>query len=123
MAQPGGIVGVFVAGDDLIDALPQQGQRFMAHTVILTRIAQARSQVAGQMMALIESSQREKPGITGDLAAGEVSANGLTVEAETQLWYTSCHVVDAPKGSAGFSQNPAFMLLLEHPFSFCQQNQ
>ncbi len=31
MTQTVGIVGVFVAGHDLIDALPQQGQRVMAH--------------------------------------------------------------------------------------------
>jgi hypothetical protein len=29
---------------------------------------------------------------------------------------------DAPKRSAEFSENSPFMHLLEHPFSFCQQN-
>jgi len=47
----------------------------------------------------------------------------MTIEGEDQLWYTVCHLVDAPKGDAGFCENPVFMHLLEHPFFFCQQNQ
>src|SRR2546428_4373013 len=35
-----GVVGIFVAGDDLIDALQQQGQRTMAHAVVLTTIVE-----------------------------------------------------------------------------------
>ena len=33
MAQTVGIVSVFVSGDDLVDALPRQGQRIVAHTL------------------------------------------------------------------------------------------
>ena len=44
VAQTIGVVGVFVAGDDLIDALPQQRQRIMAHALTLAQIAQACSQ-------------------------------------------------------------------------------
>jgi len=39
VAQTIGIVGVFISGHDLVDALPQQGQRIMAQTVVLSRIA------------------------------------------------------------------------------------
>ncbi len=76
----------------------------MTDTVILPRIAEELSQIVGDMMVLIEGPQRQQTGIAGDLAAREVSANGLmTVEGEAQLWYTTCHVWDAPKRCAGFS--------------------
>ena len=38
-------------------------------------------------MALIEGSQRQQTGVTGNLAAGKIGADGLmTVEGEVQLW-------------------------------------
>jgi hypothetical protein len=38
-------------------------------------------------MALIEGTQWQETGITGDLAAGKIGADGLmTVEGEAQLW-------------------------------------
>ena len=87
VAQTIGVVGILVAGNDLIDALPQQRQRVMTHAVILTRIAQACSPVAGQTMVLIEGTQGQQTGITGDLATRKIGADGLmTVEGEGQLW-------------------------------------
>ena len=74
MAQTVGIVGVFVSGDDLVDALPQQRQRIMAQAVVLSRIAELRGPVAGQMMALVEGAQRQQAGIAGDLAPGKIGA-------------------------------------------------
>jgi hypothetical protein len=39
------------------------------------------------MLALIEGSQRQPTGVTGNLATGKIGANGLmTVEGEVQLW-------------------------------------
>jgi|SRR5579875_971077 len=38
MTQTVGIVGIFVAGHDLINALPQQLQRIMAHPLVVSRI-------------------------------------------------------------------------------------
>ena len=46
-----------------------------------------------------------------------------TVEGESQLWYTLCQVMGAPKGNAGFSENPVFIYLLEHPFFFGERIQ
>jgi hypothetical protein len=87
MTQTVGIVGVFVAGHDLIEALPQQGQGIVMHAVILTRIAEQLGQVTGQMVTLIEAPQKQKTGIAGDLAPGKIGADGLmTVEGEVQLW-------------------------------------
>ncbi len=82
-----GVVGIFVAGDNLINALPQQPQRIMAQTVMLPRIAKNRTPITSQMVALIESAQRQQTGVAGDLTAGKISANGLmTVEGEAELW-------------------------------------
>ncbi len=87
VAQTIGIVGVFVSGHDLVDALPQQSQRIMAQAVGLPRIAELRGPVVGQMMALIEGAQGQQTGIAGDLAPGKIGADGLmTVEGEAQLW-------------------------------------
>ncbi len=39
VAQAAGVAGVFVSGDDLVEALPQQRQRIMTQAVLLPRIA------------------------------------------------------------------------------------
>ena len=42
--------------------------------------------VAGQMMTLIEGSQGQKTGVTGDPTAGKIGVNGLmTMEGEREL--------------------------------------
>jgi hypothetical protein len=52
----------------------------------LPRIAEASGPVTSQMMPLIKGSQRQQTGITGNLAAGKIGADGLmTVEGEVQL--------------------------------------
>ena len=87
VAQAVGIVGVFVAGDDLIDALPQQLQRIVTDAVIFARVAEERRQIASHMMALVKSAQWQQPGVAGDLPTGKIGTNGLmTVEGEAQLW-------------------------------------
>src|SRR5512146_1331147 len=57
MAQAVGVVGVFVAGDDLVNALAQQQQRVMFDALFVSRIAEQFGQIAGQMMALVEGAQ------------------------------------------------------------------
>ena len=90
----------------------------MAYSIILPRVAEERCPIASQMVALIKGSQRQQTGIAGHLAIREVSQNGLiAVEGEAQLWYTRCHVWDAPKRCTGFSENPMFMHFFEHPCS------
>jgi len=87
VAQTVGVVGIFVAGDNLINALPQQPQRIMMQAVVLSWIAEASGPVTSQMMALIEGSQRQQTGVAGNLATGKIGANRLmTVEGEVQLW-------------------------------------
>jgi hypothetical protein len=68
VAQMVGVVGFFISGHALIDALPSQRQRIMAHAVVLTGIAELRRQFTGEMMALIDGPQRQQTGIAGDLA-------------------------------------------------------
>ena len=59
----------------------------MMNAVVLPRIAEESGPVAGQMMTLIESSQGQKTGVAGDLAARKIGADGLmTMEGERKLW-------------------------------------
>ena len=70
----------------------------MTDPVIVSRITEQSDQIGGQMMSLIAGPQRQQTGVAGDLAAREISADRLmTVEGEAQLWYTTCHVWDAPR--------------------------
>ena len=87
MAQTISVIGVFVSGDDLIDALPQQRRRIVLYAVHLTRVAEVFGPIPRQMMALIEGAQGQQTGVAGDLAAGKIGADGsMTVEGEGQLW-------------------------------------
>ena len=96
----------------------------MPNSAALPGIAEVLSQFLRQSMALIEGAQGQKSGIAGDLPTGKISADELpTVEGESQLWYTLCQVMGAPKGNAGFSENPVFINLLEHPFFFGEKIQ
>ena len=81
VAQTIGIVSLFVAGHDLVDALSQQFKRVVTDVVVLPRIAEQCSQIASQMMAFVEGAQRQQTGVAGDLPAGKIGVNGLiTVE-------------------------------------------
>ena len=58
----------------------------MAQAVVLPRIAQVSGPLLGEMMALIEGSQRQQTGVTGNLTARKIGTDGLmTVEGEVQL--------------------------------------
>jgi len=105
MAQAVGIISVLVASDDLLDALAKQRQNRVTNTLVFSRITDPLSQITSESVALVESTQRQQTGVTADLSAGKISVNGsMSVEGENQLWYTVCHVADAPKGSAGFTK-------------------
>src|SRR5208337_5499885 len=87
VTQSVGVVGVFVSGDDLVEALPQQRQRVVLNAILVPRIAEQLGQLAGQTMALIEGAQGQKTGIAGDLPTGKIGADGLmAVEGEAELW-------------------------------------
>jgi hypothetical protein len=87
VAQTIGVIGIFVSGNDLIDALPQERRRIVLHALFLTRVAEAFGPVPRQMMALIEGAQGQQTGVAGDPAAGKIGADKLmTVEGEGQLW-------------------------------------
>jgi hypothetical protein len=58
----------------------------MAHPLVISRIAEERGPVAGQMMAFVKRSQRQQTGVTGDLASGKITVNGtMAVEGEAEL--------------------------------------
>jgi hypothetical protein len=71
-------------------------------------------------MPLIKGPQRQQAGISGDLTARKISANGsVSVEGKGKLWYiTRCHFWDAPKGNAGFAKNPVFITPFRASFLF-----
>jgi hypothetical protein len=97
VAQPVGVVGVFVSGDDLVEALPQQRQRVVLNAIAVPRIAEQLGQITGQTMALIKSPQGQKTGITGDLTARKIGADRLIpVEEEAELWSTISHFTHPP---------------------------
>src|SRR5258708_13476682 len=53
-------------------------------------------------VVIFSSAQRQKAGITGDLAAGKISPNEvMTVEGKGQLWYNTLHqAMHVPNGTA-----------------------
>jgi hypothetical protein len=75
----------------------------MPNTAALPGIPEVLSQLPRESMALIEGTQGQESGIAGDLPTGKISTDELaTVEGESELWYTLCQVMGAPKGNAGF---------------------
>jgi hypothetical protein len=105
MAQPVRIVGILVAGHDLVEALAEQREDRMLHALIVARIPQPPGQIASESLALIESAQGQETGVTGDLPARKIHADGFgAVEEEGKLCYTGCHALDAPKGNSGFAK-------------------
>jgi hypothetical protein len=64
----------------------QQRQRVMAYPFIISRVAEELDQIAGQMMALVKSAQRQQTGVTGDLASRKITLHGtMVVEGEAEL--------------------------------------
>ena len=103
MAQAIGVVRVFIARDDLIDALAEERQYRMMDPFIFTKVTHALRQNDSESMTLVESAKGQKAGVTADLPAAKIHMDGLgTVEREIKLCYTSCQFADAPKGNAGF---------------------
>ena len=86
MTQAVGVVSVFVSGHDLIKALSEERQRVVSHSFVISRIAEELDQVTRQMMPLVKGTQRQQPGVTGDLATGKITVNGtMLVEGEAEL--------------------------------------
>jgi hypothetical protein len=82
-----GVVSILIAGDNLIQALPQKGPGVMPHPVLLSAIPEESGPIVAQMMTLVEAAQWEQTSIAGDLPTGEIGADTLmTIEAEAQLW-------------------------------------
>jgi hypothetical protein len=57
----------------------------MPHAILRARIVEPRGPLASQMMALVESAQRQQAGIAGDLPTGEIDLHGFAVEGEAVL--------------------------------------
>src|SRR5260370_21704619 len=72
---PVGVVGVFVASDDLVETLAKQRQPRVTNARIVALITDTICQAACEPMTLIKGSQRQQTGITGDLTTRKISSN------------------------------------------------
>ena len=68
---------------------------------LLAGIAQPPGPIPSEYITLVESAQGQKTGITAQLPAGKIRADGLTAIEEARLWSTVCRAMDAPKRNAG----------------------
>jgi hypothetical protein len=94
----------------------------MTHTRIVAIITDALCQAASEAMPLIKSPQRQQAGITGDLTARKISANGsVSVEGKRKLWYEMSRF-GCSERECWVRENPVFINLLEHLFFFRSQN-
>src|SRR5262249_24606473 len=55
-----GVIGVFIAGDNLIEALPQQGLRVVLHPVLLAPITEESGPILAEMMTLIKPPEADQ---------------------------------------------------------------
>lgn len=83
VAQEGGIVGVLVAGRDLVDALAQKIKRRMLDVARVALVAQQPLESGRQPQALVELAQQDQSGLAGDRASLKVEHQpGLESEAK-----------------------------------------
>ena len=67
-----GGVGVFLAGDDRIEPLPQQARQRRGHVVRAPRVGQGPHEAGRESAMRIELSLGQAPGVAGALAALEI---------------------------------------------------
>jgi hypothetical protein len=93
VAQQSGVVGVFVAGHDLIEALREQRLRGMVLALRQARVGPRCRPAAGQVMTYVKLPQRQQSGVGTDLPAVEVGHDSaIPVEGKIQLCLnTLCH--------------------------------
>src|SRR5207247_10356754 len=84
VAQTIGVIGIFVSGHDLIEALSQQHRRIVLHALFLTWVAEAFGPVPSQMMALIEGAQRQQTG--SKARSGSRPARRRAAAADRRCW-------------------------------------
>jgi hypothetical protein len=77
VAKSVGVVGVLVARNDLVEALPKQRQYGMTNPFLFARITNVFCQPASEPIALIKGPQWQKTGVRTDLSTGKISSNGL----------------------------------------------
>lgn len=70
VAQESGIIGIFVAGRDLIDPLAQQIECGMLDIAPVALVNHQFFEASGQLEPLVELAQQHQARLTGDLAPG-----------------------------------------------------
>jgi hypothetical protein len=99
--------------------LAKQRQPRVTHARIVALITDTLCQAAREPITLIEGSQRQQTGITGDLTTRKISPNGsASVEGKRKLWYiTKCHLLVLRKRMLG-SRKPSVHQSFRAPFLF-----
>jgi hypothetical protein len=118
VAQQARIVGIFVAGDDLIEALRQQGWRSVLQRFWQPGVAQRRRPSTGQAITLIKLTQRQQTSVGTDLPAIKLrSDRPIPIEGKLELCLnTVCHLGILQKRVLGSQKTQCFSALLEHPY-------
>ncbi len=89
VAQKSGIVGVFVARGDLIDALAQQIEGGMFDIAPVALISHQSFEASAQLEPLVEFPQQHQARLAGNLAPGEIQRQ-LGLESKAKLDMTLC---------------------------------
>ena len=102
-AQPVGVVAVFVAGGDLVDALAEQVVHGMADLAGLARVVHQTGHLRGKAEGLIDRGEQHEPAVGGDVTAIKSAHHRLVrKESEVQLRNTVCHFAES-SGEAAFA--------------------
>ncbi|HXY02502.1 MAG TPA: hypothetical protein VEI49_02940 [Terriglobales bacterium] len=78
-AQEGRIVGVFVAGCELVDALAQKHERRMLNVAGIALTDDQCFKPGGEPQALVELPQQNQSGLAGDLATLKVKRESIII--------------------------------------------
>ena len=106
-AQQVGVVRIFVARNDLVDALAQQSEGGMLDPVSPPPILVGVVEVLAEPEVVVELPQDQQPGVRGQRAAVE-AGGGSDLKTEVELGYTRCsHRTSCAVSEAG----------VEHPLS------
>jgi hypothetical protein len=80
VAQSGGVVGVFVAGGDLVNALSEEVEAGVVDAGLATGIVEAGGDGLGEAQGMVELCQERETAVGGEGAAGEIEVNRFARE-------------------------------------------
>jgi hypothetical protein len=102
-AQPRGVVRVFVAGRELIQALSQQRRRLVGDVPPVAAVFHTRAHVRRESQDVVEVAQQHQAGIRGQLSAREID-DKFWLETKAKLRITLCsHRSSSSRDLSGLS--------------------